>query len=37
VGEIIDRVEFYLELDVVTPRGQMAADSWRLLAGRRAA
>jgi hypothetical protein len=37
VGEIIDRVEFYLELDVVTPRGQMAADLWRLLAGRRAA
>jgi len=37
VGEIIERCEFYLELDVLTPRGQMAADLWRLLTGRRAA
>jgi Fe-S-cluster-containing dehydrogenase component len=37
LGEIIDRVEFYSELDVITPRGQMAADLWKLLTGRRAA
>jgi hypothetical protein len=25
-GEFIDRIEFYLELDLPSPAGQMAAD-----------
>jgi Fe-S-cluster-containing dehydrogenase component len=33
LGEIIDRCEFYLELDVPTPRGQMAADLESALVG----
>jgi hypothetical protein len=34
VGEVIDSCEFHRALDVISPRRQMTADLWRLLAGR---
>lgn len=34
VGEIIDRWEFYREIDLLTPERQLDADLRRLLSGR---
>ena len=35
LGELVDRLEFYLELEVVTPAGQMAIDLRKMFAASR--